>query len=296
MSELSIGTANFYRHSGKAPILGLILIGIVGLIVTPILGVIYGYLLWYIPFVYINFFVVLGYAFGIGLILSKMAKTGKIRNMFLLGLAGLFFGLLAEYIGWVSWLAALVGDPAFMLEFFYPFDIVYIITEIAKEGVWSVSGVTPSGGSLYLIWFLEACMVIGIITYSTVSSLSKVPFCEDSDTWTERKGVIAAFAPITDKASFKAAIEQGSYSKFNELQPAGLGNKFTIIELYECPTCKNFQVINVKDLTITRDNKGRQNNKEKAVVSNLIATPGILGNILRVAETHKSQSSEPSAS
>lgn len=55
MSELSIGTASFYRHSGKAPILGLLLMGITGLIVTPILGVIYGYLLWYIPFIYINF-------------------------------------------------------------------------------------------------------------------------------------------------------------------------------------------------------------------------------------------------
>lgn len=293
MRELSIGTASFYRHSGKAPILGLILIGIVGLIVTPILGVIYGYLLWYIPFVYINFFVVAGYALAISFALSKMARSTKIRNMFLLGLIGLFFGLLAEYIGWVSWLAALVGDPSFLFEFFFPFDILYIITEIAKEGVWSVNNITPTGGFLYFIWFLEACMVIGIITYSTITSLSKIPFCEDSDTWTERKGVIAAFAPIADKASFRSSIEQGNNSKFNELQPAGPGNKFTIIELYECPTCKNFQVINVKDLTITRDAKGRQINKENAIVSNLIVTPSVLGNIQRLAETHQSQKSQP---
>lgn len=296
MSELSIGTASFYRHSGKAPILGLLLMGITGLIVTPILGVIYGYLLWYIPFIYINFFVVLGYAFGVSFVLGKMAKTGKIRNMFLLTLIGLFFGLLAEYIGWVSWLAALVGDPSFMIEFFFPLDILYIITEIAKEGIWSVSDVTPTGGFLYFIWFIEACMVIGIITYSTVTSLSKVPFCEDSDTWTERKGVIAAFAPIADKSSFKAAIEQGNFSRFSELQPVREGNKFTIIELYECPTCKNFQVINVKDLTITRDSKGRQNNKEKAIVSNLIVMPGVLGNIQRLAISHQEQNSQTATS
>lgn len=294
MNEFSMGTANFYRHSGKAPILGLILMGVAGFVVTPILGLIYGYLLRYIPLIYINFFIVLGYAYAVSFVISKMARIGKVRNMFLLGLAGLFFGLLAEYIGWVSWIAAMVGDPSYLLAFLHPLDILHIIKEIAKEGAWSLNGATPTGWQLYLIWFIEACMVIGGITYLTITSLFKIPFCEESDTWTESKGVIAAFGTISDESSFKESIKQGNFSKFNELKPALTQNQFTILELYECPVCKNFHVLNVKKLTTARDRKGKQNNKEHTIISNLIINQSTLGSIKRLFESHQAETDKPS--
>jgi fatty-acid desaturase len=99
MNEFGTTAAKFYRHSGKAPILGLILIGLAGFIAVPILGLIYGVLIRVIPFIYINFFVVIGYAFAVSFVLSRVAKYGKIRNMVLLGLAAFFFGLLADYVG-----------------------------------------------------------------------------------------------------------------------------------------------------------------------------------------------------
>jgi len=284
MNEFAGTTTRFYRHSGKAPILGLILIGITGFIAVPILGLIYGVLIRVIPFIYINIFIVLGYAFAVGFVLSKVAIFGKVRNMFLLGLAGFFFGLLAEYVGWVSWLAVLVGDPYFLFEFFFPSDILYIITLVAEDGAWSISGSTPTGAFLYILWFIEACVVIGGITYITVTSVSKTPFCEESNAWADKKSQIGAFATLQNKAQFKQAITQGNFSAFNELKLAKDDDmQFTTVQLYECEHCRNFFVINVNEVTVKFDNKGRASTQSKPVVSNLIVTPTQLSTLRNLA-------------
>lgn len=285
MNELASTTAKFYRHSGKAPVTGLILIGIAGFVAVPILGLIYGYLLRYIPFIYINIFIVLGYAYAISFVISRVAKFGKVRNMFLIGLAGFFFGLLADYIGWVAWIAAMVGEPSYLIGFFFPLDIVAIITEIAKEGAWTLSGITPTGAFLYLIWFVEACIVIGGSTYLSVIALSEIPFCEDSEAWADKKTMLGTFAPAENPAQFKASVSQGSFAPFNELKPLQAGaRQFTLLEVFECEQCKSFFVLNVKNVVVTVNNKGKAETKLKPVVSNLIVTPTILASLRRLAE------------
>lgn len=284
MNEFSGTTTRIYRHSGKAPILGLLLIGIAGFVAVPILGLIYGVLIRVIPFIYINAFIVLGYAFAVGFVLSKVAIFGKVRNMILLGLAGFFFGLLAEYVGWVSWLAVIVGDPFFLIEFFYPGDIIYLITLIAEEGAWNISGATPTGAFLYIIWFIEACVVIGGSTYITVTSVSKTPFCEESNAWADKKSQIGAFATLQNKAQFKQAISLGNFSAFNELKLAKDEDmQFTTLELYECEHCRNFFVVNVDEVTVKFDNKGRASTQSKPIVSNLLVTPTQLSALRKLA-------------
>lgn len=285
MNEFAGTPTRFYHHSGKAPILGLILIGITGFIAVPILGLIYGVLIRVIPFIYINALVVAGYAFAVGFVISKAAIFGKVRNMFLLGLAGFFFGLLAEYVGWVSWLAVLIGDPSFLVEFFFPADIFYIITLVAEEGAWSLSGSTPTGAILYILWFIEASAVIGGITYITVTSVSKTPFCEESDAWANKKSQIGAFSTLQNKAQFKHSISQGNFSAFNELKLAKDEDmQFTTLELYECEHCRNFFVVNVDNVVVKFDNTGRASTKSKPVLSNLIVTSTQLSALRKLAQ------------
>lgn len=286
-------TSNFYRHSGKAPILGLILLGAAGFISIPILGLLYGYLDFYIPIVYLTILLVFGYVFAIGFVLSKAATFGKVRNTFIIGLVGFFFGLFAEYVGWVAWIAALAKDPSYLIEFFFPLDILTIIVEVGKEGVWSFKGATPTGTFLYLIWLAEALFVVGGITYYAIKLSSDIPFCEDSDAWANKKSAMAVFAPLANPVEFKNSISQGVFSVFNELKPIQTGNAFTLFELYECDVCKNFFVLNIKDVQINRDQKGRQVRNEKPIVKNLIATPSTLSLIKRVAQEHEIAAAQP---
>ena len=284
MNEFNPSVANFYRHSGKAPLLGLLIIGATGFIAIPILGLIYGYLIFYIPFIIINFFIVIGYLAIISVVLNKAAVSGKIRNSFVIGITGFGFGLLAEYVGWVAWIAALVKDPSFLFEFLFPQDVIKMIIAIGEVGVWSFRGATPSGAFLYFIWLLEAIMVVGGITYLTLKAFSDIPFCEDSEVWANKKSTLAVFAPLTNPDQFKASILQGGISAFNEIKPIQSGSAFTMLELYECEVCKNFFVLNVKDVKISFDRKGRQNRTEKMIVKHLILTPSTLSTLKRTIE------------
>ena len=205
--------------------------------------------------------------------------------MLLLGLAAFFFGLLADYIGWVGWLAVVAGDPLFLLEFFFPFDILYYINLVAQEGAWTLSGSTPTGAILYVVWLIEAFIVIGGTTYLTVTALSKTPFCEDSDTWADKKSILGIFNPLTNTLQFKNAVVQGSFTPFNELKPSNANdNHYTLLEVYECVDCKNFFVLNVDDVTIKINNKGRAEAKTKPIVSNLIVTPTALSSLRKLSE------------
>ena len=284
MNEFSTTTANFYRHSGKVPLLGLMLIGAMGLIVTPILGLIYGYLIFYIPFIYLNMLLVVGYVFAISFVLNKAIMWGKIRNTLIVGLAAFGIGIFAEYIGWVAWIAAFAKDPTYLLEFFLPWEVATIIIEIGKQGVWSFSDITPTGGFLYFIWLLEALVVVGGITANTLKTFSEVPFCEDSEVWVENKKSLAAFAPVIDLKRFKASILQGNFSAFNELKLLHSGNAYILFELYECETCKNFFMLNIVDVKISQDRRGRQVQTTKTIVKNLMITQSTLGMLKRMIQ------------
>jgi len=285
MNELISTNVRFYRHSGKAPIMGLLLIGIAGFIAIPILGAIYALLIHFIPFIYLDALIVIGYAVAVSVVLSSAARYGKVRNMFLLGLAAFFFGVLADYIGWVVWLTLVVGDPKFLVEFIFPLDVLYYITLIAQEGAWSIGGTTPTGTVLYLFWFIEACIVIGGTIYLTVKSFSKTPFCEDSDRWADKRSVLGLFNPLSNIPQFKNAVLQGSFAPFNELKPSNPNsNHYTLLEVYECVECKNFFVLNVDDVTIKINNKGKADATTKSIIENLIVTPTTLSSLRKLSE------------
>jgi hypothetical protein len=105
------------------------------------------------------------------------------------------------------------------------------------------------------------------------------PFCEESNEWAEKKSDIGLFAPIENPAEFKKEFEQAGYSIFNQFAPAQMGNRFTVVQLYECEECKNFFVLNIKDRTISFDSKGRKQEKLTPILSNLQVTPSIIAMI-----------------
>lgn len=285
MNEYASSAAKFYRHSGKAPLPGLFLVALAGFGAVPILGLIYGVLIRIIPFIYINALIVFAYVYAIGFVISRAAKFGKVRNTVLMGLAAFFFGVLADYVGWVSWLAVVFGDPLFLIEFFFPLDILYYITLVAQEGAWTISGATPTGGILYALWAIEAFAVIGGTTYIVTGAISEAPFCEESDAWAEKRTQIGTFKPIADPAQFKQAVSHGNFSAFSkELKLSQPGDmQFTSLDVYECEQCRTFLTLDVHNVTLKFDKKGNVESKTKPIVSKLIITPHQLADLRKLA-------------
>ncbi len=261
----------YYKHSGAIGWTGPIYMVIFGTVVTLVLSIIYGYAIYNIPFIYLNFFITLFYGAIVGYTISFAGELGKVRNMGILVLFGFVFGLLAEYAGWVSWISAAIGEFAILTIFFSPGVILYIIQVGAEEGIWSIFGWTPTGLALYIIWGIEAIMVVGAVVLTAIGSLIFTPFCERCNRRVEQKETISLLEPITNPNELKAQLEQGNYTSLNVLKRVEAGSKLnTELELSQCPTCQQFHLLTVKSVTIKVDSKGEGETERNNIVKNLL--------------------------
>lgn len=62
--------ATHYEHSGKAPLGGILMTLVGGLVAGVVLGAIYGFLIYWNLFVYINALITLGFGFGLAVIVG----------------------------------------------------------------------------------------------------------------------------------------------------------------------------------------------------------------------------------
>src|SRR4030095_13919240 len=89
-----------YRHSGKCgaagPLLNLLAAGVVGF---P-LGLLYAYATTWLPFVYLNILMTIGYGALVGAIGVTILKRCRVRNNTVAAVGALASGLLVLYFIW----------------------------------------------------------------------------------------------------------------------------------------------------------------------------------------------------
>jgi len=261
----------YYQHSGVIGLSGPINMALFGSTAALVLGAIYGYAIFYIPFIYLNFFITLFFGMGVGYSIHLGAKIGKVRNTKAVLCFGLIIGCLAEYVGWVSWILAFSKQEALVLM---PWDMFSIMHKIAEEGVWSIFGGTPSGFFLYAIWAIEAVMIIGATSLASCSKLSTTPFCEECEEWIEEKFTIGFLDPVTNPDELKAQLEQTDFTLLNSLKKQQTTkDEYTEIDLLHCPDCRQNHFLTIKSVKITMDSKSKKEEKdENNIIENLIIT------------------------
>ncbi len=146
----------YYEHSGVIDLKGIIFMIIFGAVGTLVLGTIYGYATFYIPFIYLNFIITLGFGVGVGLLVGIGGRLGKVRNSKALLIFGFIFGFIAEYAGWISWIFAFSEQEALV---FMPSRILNAIQFVSENGAWSLFDWVPTGTFLYIVWGIEAFIV-----------------------------------------------------------------------------------------------------------------------------------------
>ena len=101
---------NYYTPSGKFSPISFALLIVLCLTVFPILGGLYTYAIWYIPFIYINFIITAVFAIAVGFLMNQVViKLGKVRSPKLAILLCLLGGFAALYAHWVVWADLIVN-------------------------------------------------------------------------------------------------------------------------------------------------------------------------------------------
>ncbi|UCF34805.1 MAG: hypothetical protein JSV78_05760 [Phycisphaerales bacterium] len=203
-----------YSHSGRLGA-GVIVVPLAGIIAAVVLGIAYSYADVYSPVAgYISLVLVFVAAFAVGYVVSFAAFQSKSRNTKFVGLMGFLTGLLTLYTSWATFTFALLqraSDEPLAIGlvdvFASPGMIWAFARAVSAEGWYEIFGGTPQGITLWVIWLIEACVIIVVSTIASRMALSNRVFCEDSGQWCEVLKNRFRLAILEDKETLQRLVE-----------------------------------------------------------------------------------------
>jgi hypothetical protein len=250
-----------YRLSGETPPTGLVPVVIIGAITSVILGFAYRHLVEWIPLIYINFFITLGFGIGLGACVGLGATLGKIRNPSVSLVFGLLFGVIGLYWSWVAYVR-IMGE-GFVLSPGRIFEAMENFANTHEFQIGRVGGSNTSVGggmSWYIIWGLEALMVLALSAIASYSAIASSIFCEDCNQWAESKEL--TFQPIEPGVLVKA-LENRDYGYLEEMVPTeDKDSTHCKVTLEQCPKCDGLHVLSASNVTVSKDKKGKTKKKD----------------------------------
>jgi hypothetical protein len=263
----------YYKPSGKFSSVFILYFLLVSVIAFPILGLLYAYCIWYIPFVYINFFITIGFGFLVGFVIAQFViKKGKVRNPFLGLIIGLAGALLALYFHWAIWIDLVInagesygsnriGITVSNIDFLQVYSLIFrpdlvleYIGQVNEYGTWGIRGATVSGAFLWVIWLIEFIIVIAISVFLPYLE-AKRPFSESTNSWYEEV-ILPAFNYIENKQQIIADISQSNHANFDFLSKDinSETDSHSICTLYKSKSGKNY--LSIVNKTSKTDDKG----------------------------------------
>jgi hypothetical protein len=259
----------FYKHSGKFGVHGPLLAVIAAVPCAYLLGLVYAYLITWIPFVYLNFLLTAGYSFAFGLLAAVLMKFGKVRNGPVALLTGLLVGVIAWYGNWNGYIhARFDGAPTFLL----PSQLLAIMKVLLEKGSWGIGRVSPepvTGSALACVWAIEGLIMIGVSSFMSCGSIAQTPFCETHHCWLDEEKKMDKLDAFTNPAHL-AAFESGDIAPLEEAAPrVPASGRFARLTLKHSPRCDDFCAFSVANVTLTIDKDGKQVEEVNELVSNL---------------------------
>ena len=251
-------TFPLYRHSGKFCIHGPVLALIVPILAAFPLGFAYSYLLKWIPFVYLNVLLTVGYGFVFGLLTCWLLKVGKVRNNALAAIFGVWAGLAALYFQWNGHIHSLFeGAPILLM----PDQIFSVMKAIYQEGTWGLrSGGNITGIPLAIVWIVEAGIIVGMSAFFPYAMISSVPFCEQTRCWLDEEKIISTFETFTQPAHIEA-LQARDLSPLSQAKPKLPGaSEFGRLTVKYSAKCNEFCTATIANVSVSVDSEG--NNKE----------------------------------
>jgi len=253
-----------YRHSGVYSLSGLIAGLSIAAGLSAVASLPYAYALHFIPFAFINCFVVFAFGLGVGFATAFGLKRGNVRNLQVVTVAAALIGVLADYFGWVVWLFAASGQV-----FIAPNRILTALSALAQTGVWSIGRATPTGSFLYLIWLSELLAICALAAFAARNHFQEQAFCESCQRWLPESTKIGPLEPLTSPNPTPEALK--ALSPMPPDSPIA-----THLELRSCPTCTSLNLVTAKSVFTSTDGNGKRSSREATVFEDLLVDTALL--------------------
>jgi len=267
---MELGTLRPYRHSGKFGLGALLVLPLCAVVLGWPLGFAYGYLIKWIPFVYLNFFIVLGYGAALGAASDFLLKKCHVRNVVVAFVLTALVGVAALYFQWNGHVNALFDEASWLCP---PGDLWGAMQFLYEHGSWSIgrhSTGNVTGVILAGVWVCEAAGIVATILYFGTDSARTVPYCEKSRVWLDESKKYDTLAFFSDAAQ-QAALAAGDIAPVIEARPREEGAmQFARLVLKHSPRCEEFFTLKVENVTLTTNKKGEVEEKTRELTKDLI--------------------------
>lgn len=268
---MSLEKYEAYRHSGKFGVHGPAIAFFAAIPLALLLGIAYGYIIKWIPFIYINFFVTVGYGAAFGFGAGLVLKLCKVRNNWVALGTGLAVGLLALYFDWNGHIIALAPSSEKIPWVLMPGQITEVMGFLYDNGTWGFrSGGPVTGILLGIVWFIEAAMIVGLAVLVPWSMISDTPFCEDNQCWLDEEKKIDTLEPITNPETL-AQLQGGYLSVLNNVAPKVPGaSDFTRVTVKHSANTDRFFTVKVENVITETDKEGKSSEKTTVLTQDLM--------------------------
>lgn len=259
----------FYRRSGKFGIHGPVLALLAGAVVALPLGLAYSYLIKWIPFIYLNFLITLGYGFIFGFMTSLLMRFGKVRNNAVALVCSASVALLAWYGTWNGCVHSLVNGAPLLVT---PGEMLAFMKVLIEHGSWGIgfsSHEPVTGVLLGIVWVAEAAVIVGFSTIAGLAFVSQTPFCETHDCWLDEEKKMDKLNIFT-RPEDVAAFKNGDIEPLDHAQPrVPASGQFARLTLKYSSHCEDYCALSVANVTVAPDKDGKMKEQVTKLMTNL---------------------------
>ena len=276
MTVIDYSEERYYRHTGRAPIIGTTLAALAAWAAAVALAVMYGYADLYLKVADIlSAFITILFAAAGGFAVYGVLRWARVRNLPIAVLVAVTAAMLLFYGSWVVWESALaqragatsVGWVPWRL-FQRPWAVWRVAQHINATGTFTLNGSDVTGVELWLFWAGEALLLIGATIAIPIAMLRKAAFCETCGAWCRTSKDIVRVQHF-DEELVREHLEAKDFEYLIRLGPA---SKITPVhfkvDLQHCPRCKETNLLTVSRVKVSYYN-GRPIETAKAVVDRL---------------------------
>lgn len=267
----------FYKLSGKFSIKGPLFGAALGLVSVFPLSLVYAYLVRYIPFIYLNCVISLGFVALVAYIYFAGEGLGKNRNKYTALIGSLVMGVITLYVSWVAFLFVLKTHNLNYFELLTnPKQVINIIDNLVTTGWFSIKGGRVNG-TIYAIFLgIEALLYITAFIVMWFGSFADNVYCEDCQKWVDRKKLPYFYNPeYANEITQRMLAGDDSWIDWLQLvdEPHWLS-----LNVATCKKCKNLHVLNLNEVALKVVDGENQEN-ENLLLENLIISSETLQKI-----------------
>lgn len=271
-----------YIPSGAASVTGVlktVLFGILGCILLPLLYVLVNH---WIPNIWFAAISAVMFGLGLGFFIDQGIGLGKIRNIRVAAIIGVFYGLLAYYMQWIFFDEFMYNSNGFSLNrdqegyaalfenifflFTHPQALVEEIVALNEVGTFRIEGSSNfSGTLLWVLWFGEFAVILVSVVLAVMFGKASEPFSEQNDAWMVRRKPVAKIPYIEDKDELIKTLDADDLTLLKQELEDPASVSFAEVIIYES-NGDPVKYITVVNTSVVRQKLGKDNIRKDVLV------------------------------